>query len=678
MARPTAPPRPPRGRLGSLRFQSKLLVIMLIVSVSSALVAGLIGYTFGTTALRDTEYQRLTQLRESRKREIDAFYAGISEAATVLTHSSATVDAVSDFRKAFADLQDTPLPPGADKAVRNYYNTVFGPELSERTGTKVDPELYLPTSNAQTYLQDAYTVPANGDWDAAITLQASGDSEWSEFNAKYQPFFADFTERFGFEDTLLIGPDGNVVYSAYKTIDLGANILAAPYTTTKLAEAYRKAMRATSVDEVIFTDFERYAPAFNVPTPWVVTPIGDEKGIRGVLALQLSLEAINDVMTGNRQWEQDGLGKTGETFLAGPDRLMRSVSRELLQNPEQYYKDVVANGTPADVAERQLQVGGSILLQPVNVASVNAALSGGSGLVTAKSYLGPEALNAYERLDIPGLNWAIVAKINRSEALAPVAAFARNIALSTAAIVLAVCLLAVLFSRMLTRPVTTLAAAVRRVSGGELGVSVRGELQGRVWRTGLGVQRYEHQPADQTATHRRTDQGERQTAGQSDARIGGSPLPGRRSQHQHPAPQRLGGLRPAAGVRRVLPFTAARAVGVDAQRAGRGVRRCRRTARCGADAHHAGQRSADHLRPGGTPGRPCQPQHRVRQGSDRDRPALQRPQRRPAGDPGGNRQRCRHQRSGGGTVDYLRALGRGGRLGSSGPFGHHVRRDIRQ
>ncbi|MFY9335029.1 MAG: adenylate/guanylate cyclase domain-containing protein, partial [Mycobacterium sp.] len=368
--------------------------------------------------------------------------------------------------------QDTPLPPGADKAVRNYYNTVFGPELSERTGTKVDPELYLPTSNAQTYLQDAYTVPANGDWDAAITLQASGDSEWSEFNAKYQPFFADFTERFGFEDTLLIGPDGNVVYSAYKTIDLGANILAAPYTTTKLAEAYRKAMRATSVDEVIFTDFERYAPAFNVPTPWVVTPIGDEKGIRGVLALQLSLEAINDVMTGNRRWEQDGLGKTGETFLAGPDRLMRSVSRELLQNPEQYYKDVVANGTPADVAERQLQVGGSILLQPVNVASVNAALSGGSGLVTAKSYLGPEALNAYERLDIPGLNWAIVAKINRSEALAPVAAFARNIALSTAAIVLAVCLLAVLFSRMLTRPVTTLAAAVRRVSGGELGVSV--------------------------------------------------------------------------------------------------------------------------------------------------------------------------------------------------------------
>ena len=71
-----------RDRVGSLGFQSKLLVMMLVVSVGSALVAGLIGYTFGTTSLRDTEYQRLTQLRESRGRVITALYGGITDAAT--------------------------------------------------------------------------------------------------------------------------------------------------------------------------------------------------------------------------------------------------------------------------------------------------------------------------------------------------------------------------------------------------------------------------------------------------------------------------------------------------------------------------------------------------------------------------------------------------------------------
>ena len=66
----------------------------------------------------------------------------------------------------------------------------------------------------------------------------------------------------------------------------------------------------------------------------------------------------------------------------------------------------------------------------------------------------------------------IVAKIDKSEALAPVTTFARNIALSTAGIVLVVSLLALLFSRILTRPVKSLAVAVRRVAGGELGVTV--------------------------------------------------------------------------------------------------------------------------------------------------------------------------------------------------------------
>ena len=66
----------------------------------------------------------------------------------------------------------------------------------------------------------------------------------------------------------------------------------------------------------------------------------------------------------------------------------------------------------------------------------------------------------------------LVAKLDRSEALAPVTAFARNIALSTAGIVLVVCLLALMFSRILTRPVKSLAEAVRRIGSGELGVNV--------------------------------------------------------------------------------------------------------------------------------------------------------------------------------------------------------------
>jgi class 3 adenylate cyclase len=461
------------GRLRSLGFQSKLLIMLLTVSVISVLVAGLIGYISGTNSLRAAEYQRLTQLRESRARAITAFYDGITNAATVLTHSSATVTAVKEFTGAFAELQKTPLPPGAREAVDRYYADVFDPALTKGTGTKVDGALFRPTSNAQTYLQSLYTVPAKGDFNASAKVLSAGDpSAWSALNARYQPFFSDFASRFGFDDAMLLDTDGNVVYSTYKQVDIGANILGPPYKSTHLADAYQQAIRASSVDEVILTDFQNYAPAYGKPTPWVLTPIGDGGGIYGVLALQLSVDGINNVMTGNRGWEAEGLGSTGETYLAGQDRLMRSVSRELLTDPQRFLADVVANGTPADLAKRQVEVGDSVLLQPVNTEAVNAALAGQAGVSTAKSYLGPEVLVAYEPLQLPGLDWAIVAKIDRAEALAPVSRFARNIALSTAAIVLAVCLLSLLFSRILTRPVKALADAVRRVSGGDLGVAV--------------------------------------------------------------------------------------------------------------------------------------------------------------------------------------------------------------
>ncbi|CAN5194106.1 adenylate/guanylate cyclase domain-containing protein [soil metagenome] len=470
---PSRAASPNRFRLRALGIQSKLLIVLIVTSVVSVLVAGTIGYVSGTDSLRAAEFNRMTQLRESRAREITHYFDTTADAASIVTHGTTTVNAVRDFSAAFTELDATVPPPEAKAAVTRYYETVFAPALSERTGEQADPTLFEPTGNAAIYLQNAYTVPADGDFDAALADRSAADpSAWSAANARYQGFFADLTTRFGFEDSLILDTDGNVVYSAYKGAELGTNLFNGPYRTSLLADGYRDALQANSVDQTFITDTERYPPSYDKPTSWVLSPIGNGGNIAGVLALQLSLDGINNVMTGDNGWVTDGLGTTGETYLAGPDKLMRSVSRELLTNPDGFVDAVVDNGTPIEVAERELAVKGSVLLQPVDTLAVNRAQQGESGVATDNDYIGPTSLVSYMPLDIPGLDWVLVAKIDENEALAPVNTFARNIALSTAAIVLVVCVLALILSRLLTRPLTRLATAVRRVTSGELGVRV--------------------------------------------------------------------------------------------------------------------------------------------------------------------------------------------------------------
>ena len=128
--------------LRSLGFQSKLMIMLLAVSVTSVLIAALLGYLSGTHSLRNAENQRLIQLRESRDREITAYFDSVTNAATVLTHSNATITAMKDFTAAFAELQKTPLPPGAKEAVDKYYVDVFEKGLEAGTGKTADAGLY--------------------------------------------------------------------------------------------------------------------------------------------------------------------------------------------------------------------------------------------------------------------------------------------------------------------------------------------------------------------------------------------------------------------------------------------------------------------------------------------------------------------------------------------------------
>jgi class 3 adenylate cyclase len=200
--------------------------------------------------------------------------------------------------------------------------------------------------------------------------------------------------------------------------------------------------------------------------------VGPQGRVDGVLALQFPISKINGLMTAEKKWEEAGMGKTGETFLAGPDDLMRSDSRLFLENPDAFKREVIDAGTPPDIAEQSIRQHGTTLVQPVATEATRLAQRGQTGTLVAHDYLGNETLQAYAPVNLPGLHWSVVAKIDTAEAFAPVSSFTRTLVLSTVAIIFAVCVAAMLLARLFVRPIRRLESGAQRISSGDYDVSL--------------------------------------------------------------------------------------------------------------------------------------------------------------------------------------------------------------
>ncbi|HKH07811.1 MAG TPA: adenylate/guanylate cyclase domain-containing protein, partial [Agromyces sp.] len=297
-------------------------------------------------------------------------------------------------------------------------------------------------------------------------------SAWSAVHREVHPYFREMTERMAYEDVLLIDRDGRVVYTAYKGVDLGTDLVHGPYRLSDLADSFRQSMNRNVPGEVVFTDFAPYVPSLGTPAAWAVSLVADEGEVLGAIAVEMPISAINDVMAIDDD-AATGVGERGETYLVGPDKLMRSNSRLLEAEPEAYARLAVAAGAPPEAAELAVRNGDTIMLQSVTTPAVAAALRGESGVMAAEGYLGGDQLTAYAPVRAGGLDWVVIAQVDRSEALGPVDDFTRGLFLSTAAIVIVVSLLSVALARLIVRPLRSLRDGARAIAAGQEGVQVK-------------------------------------------------------------------------------------------------------------------------------------------------------------------------------------------------------------
>ncbi|OMC29161.1 adenylate/guanylate cyclase domain-containing protein [Mycobacterium colombiense] len=465
--------RRPRA-LSWISIQSKVMLMLLVSSLASLGVIGAVEYVAARNALLPAASERMTQLREAQKRAIETLFSDLSDSLVVYSRGSTASDAVQAFTAGFDQLANAPVDPGQQRALVDFYNERLIKPLERDTGNKLALDAVLPSNNSQRYLQAHYTVAAHGSSNGSAPNDAGDGSAWSAANARFNDYFREIATRFEYRDALLLDTRGNVVYTVRKSASLGTNVLTGPYRQSNLRGAYEKAMAANSVNFVWITDFQPYQPQLGQPIAWLVAPIGPPGKPAGVLALPLPIAKVNRIMTADKQWRAAGMGQTAETYLAGPDNLMRSDSRLFLEDAQRYRREALAAGARRETVDTAMRWGGTTLVQPVATPAVRAAQRGETGTVTDTGYLGRRELASYAPLSLPNsdLHWSIVATRETSEANARVASLTQTLILTTTAMVFVICVAALLVAQIFVRPIRRLQAGAREIAAGNYDVAI--------------------------------------------------------------------------------------------------------------------------------------------------------------------------------------------------------------
>jgi class 3 adenylate cyclase len=452
------------------RLRYKLLFIFLLLGLTTSAVSGSIAYFKHRHSLKQNVLNHLTTLRRSKASQIEYYYQTIHHHVLTLSEDRMFIDAMREFRAAYQTLNEKPVTDEQRKAVVEDYRSQFYPQVQALKLARPRFEDYLPVTPAAFHLQYAYIVKNPGPGQRRQMQDAEDGSDYSRVHAKYHHSFRNIIEEFGYYDLYLIDHDSQrALYDVNKDRDLGTSLRAGPYRESNLAKVVRQCLASDNANDVFFSDFEPYEPNLGEPTQWVASVIEDGGERLGILALQLSIHDIDEVVSGRHGWQNDGLGQSGRSMIVGPDYLVRTNVRSFLEKPDAFFRDLKASRISEETIDRIRTYNTTVLELPMRLPSVTAGLAGKEGTMIEKSaFGGSSSLVSFMPLNIQGLDWMFESRMDLGEAFQPVVEL-RHFFLGWAAILFLLILIgALVITHQLLRPVNALASAARRVTEGDL------------------------------------------------------------------------------------------------------------------------------------------------------------------------------------------------------------------
>jgi len=472
--------------LGGRSVKQKILLSGVALAILPVLASN---FFLGGRAVHDGSIMATTQVeallsavRDTKKTQIEDYYRGVKNNLMSLAGSSGMLKASKSFMDAIADYEMEPLPNTTvarmREALKQYYANDFMNEyrLKNPNATTIDTDaLVAKLDNTAVWLQYQYIVknPNPLGKKNRLSQPLSENALYHDVHAEEHENLRYVVDNFAYYDAFIIdATTDRVIYSDFKELDFGIRLQGGYLDDSGIGKLYAKMKKEDNNAGFMAQPFSHYLPSYNILASFVAAPIIDEGGqLIAVLMVQLSEVTISRILTNNNHWEDIGLGKTGEAYLVAENGVVVSNLRPIIEDKKTFIESVKRTGVNEKEIAKMDASGSAFGVLRVESKTNKLALSGDDGVDKDINYLNDSVLSAYGLVTIYGLKWVILAQMHTDEALKPVTQLEDSLqkaSWTVAILVLIAALgLALVFARILTTPLSTIEASVRRLAEGD-------------------------------------------------------------------------------------------------------------------------------------------------------------------------------------------------------------------
>lgn len=325
-----------KSLLSDIAIRPLLIVSFMVSGLIPIMIVSLISFSTAKTELKDQMFRQLESVRNIKKFQIENFFDNKVKEISVFSANPYVLKAYIELSKVHKITKDN------------------------------DNEKY------KGYMDGKYDAP----------------KEYRQTHDKFSPYFKYLIEQYGYYDLFLIEPEfGNTVYTVRKESDFAIPI---GQVDSSLRDVWIKVIKT---GKIALSDTKPYSPSQNVPAQFLAAPLFKNNKIMGVIAVQISIDSIDEIMK-----ERSGMWESGETYLVGQDKKMRSDS----------YRDSLSHSIKASFD-------GDVKMNGVDTIASTEALKGIIGKRIITNYKGKNVLSAYSPISVKGIRWAIIAEVDIEE-----------------------------------------------------------------------------------------------------------------------------------------------------------------------------------------------------------------------------------------------------------------------